>query len=144
MPFSEDDLRAALKPKDPGPDFTRRVMARLNEAKTQANEVKRQPKSTAPSRARAWRFWFAGLKFGPALAAALAVLLMVGAWVGYQSYQRHQQEANNAQQQRDMEAKRAEQQAMLALRITSEKLNHVFQKVNGAVPPEDKIRRQRL
>lgn len=137
MQFSEDDLRSALKPKDPGPEFTRRVMARLSEAEM-------RPKTAAPSQPRAWHFWFAGLKFGPALAAALAVLLMVGAWVGYQGYQRQQQEAKKIQQQREMEAKKAERQAMLALRITSEKLNHVFQKVNGVAPSEDKIRRQRL
>jgi len=137
MQFSEDDLRAALKRKDPGAEFTKRVMARLNEAE-------KQPKTQTTSEHRSWNYWFAGLKFGPALAAAVAVLLMVGAWVGYQSYQRHEQEARKIQQQRDMEAKRAEQQAILALRITSEKLNHIFQKVNGAAPPEDKIRRQRL
>jgi len=137
MQFSEDDLRAALKRKDPGPEFTRRVMERLSEAET-------RPKTTAPSQHRVWHFWFTGLKFGPALAAALAVLLMIGAWVGYQGYQRQQQEVKKIQQQREMEAKRAEQQAILALRITSEKLNHIFQKVNGAAPPEDKIRRQRL
>lgn len=139
MQFSEDDLRSALKPKDPGPEFTQRVMARLGEADARSKGSKN---ATAPQR-RPWHFWFAGLKLGPALAAAVAVLLMVGAWVGYQGYQRHQQEVKNAQQH-EMEAKRAEQQAILALRITSEKLNHVFQKVNGAAPPEDKIRRQRL
>lgn len=144
MQFSEDDLRSALKPKDPGPDFTQRVMARLGEAKTQVSEGKTQPKPMPASERGPWRFWFAGLKFGPALAAAVAVVLLIGAWVGFQGYQRHQQQAKAAQQQRDMEAKRAEQQAILALRITSEKLNHVFQKVNGAAPPEDKIRRQRL
>src|SRR5215469_8149980 len=133
MHFSEDDLRAALKPKDPGPDFTKRVVARLNEADA-------RPKTSTASEHRWWNFWFSGLKFGPALAAALTVVLMIGAWVGYQSYQRHQQEVISAQLQHEMEAKRAEQQAMLALRITSEKLNHVFQKVNGATPPEEKIR----
>ena len=29
MQFSEDDLRSALQRKDPGPDFTQRVMARV-------------------------------------------------------------------------------------------------------------------
>jgi hypothetical protein len=41
-------------------------------------------------------------------------------------------------------AHEAEQQAIRALRITSAKLNHVFQKVNGASSPEPRIRRQSL
>lgn len=138
MPFSEDDLRQALRRKDPGPEFTQQVMARLGQENAQA-----KAKATTVSRPRAWHFWLSRLRFGPALAASLAVLLLIGAWVGYQSYQHHQQEVRNIQQQREREAKQAEQQAILALRITSEKLNHVFQKVNGAAP-EDKIRRQRL
>jgi hypothetical protein len=32
MHFSEDDLRQALKRKDPDPGFTQRVMARVNQA----------------------------------------------------------------------------------------------------------------
>ena len=43
-----------------------------------------------------------------------------------------------------MQARNAEQQAVRALRITSAKLNHVFQKVNGTPSPEPKIRRQSL
>ena len=32
MQFSEDDLRSALQRKDPGPEFTQRVMARVEPA----------------------------------------------------------------------------------------------------------------
>jgi len=41
-------------------------------------------------------------------------------------------------------ARQAEEQAFRALRITSAKLNHVFQKVNGAPATEPRIRRQTL
>lgn len=137
MQFSEDDLRDALKRKDPGPEFTRRVMARVSqpEAKARRSELPRRHGLSG---------WFAAFRLGPALAAAITVLLLVGAWIGYRSYQQHEREARIIQLQRDAEAKKAQQQTILALRIASEKLNHVFQRVNGVAPPEGKIRRQRL
>ena len=140
MPFSEDDLRQALRRKDPGPEFTQQVMARLKQPEGERSV-------RAEQKHRKELFWLPQIRFAPALGFALALLLAIGTWVGYLGYQQHQREreaAKQAEQQREMEAKRAEQQAILALRITSEKLNHVFQKVNGAAPPEDKIRRQRL
>lgn len=137
MQFSEDDLKAALKRKDPGRNFTQRVMARLDQAGA------RHPDTV--SQARGPFAWLAAFRFAPALAAvAVAVMLVVGAWVGYQSYHDHQRVARQIERQREAEAKSAEQQAILALRISSEKLNHVFRKVNGAMPQDDKMRRQRL
>jgi hypothetical protein len=136
MQFSEDDLKAALKRKDPGPDFTQRVMARLSEADTRKAGGAQQPGLFA---------WLTSFRFAPALATGLvALMLLVGAWIGYQSYHEHQRVARQIELQRQAEAKKAEQEAILALRISSEKLNHVFRKVNGSLPQEDKIRRQRL
>ncbi len=136
MQFSEDDLRAALKRKDPGPEFTQRVMSRLN-------EDARKP--AASPQARGLLAWLPTFRFAPALtASAIAVMLLVGAWVGYSSYQEHERVALQVELQRESDAKRAEQQAILALRISSEKLNHVFRKVNEALPQDDNIRRQRL
>lgn len=135
MPFSEDDLRAALKRKDPGPEFTRRVMARLNE---------RDALNKSLARARSgWRMpW---LRLGPALAAAaIVIMLLGGAWIGYQSYQQHERDAQIRKHQQELAEEQARQQTILALRITSEKLNHVLQKVNGALPQDVKIRRDRL
>lgn len=134
MPFSEDDLRAALKRKDPGPEFTQRVMARLNERDAR----------NAPTRARSgWRLGW--LRIGPVLAAAAIVLMLLGgAWVGYQSYQQHQIEAQIKKHQQEVAEEHAREQTILALRITSEKLNHVLQKVNGALPQDVRIRRERL
>jgi flagellar biosynthesis component FlhA len=138
MQFSEDDLRAALKRKDPGPEFTQQVMARLNQPAAKTKAPGRVTRSGLSS-------WLAMFRIGPALAAAaVAVLLLVGAWIGYQSYRQHEQQAKAIQQRRELEEKQAEQQAILAVRITSEKLNHVFQKVNSEAPQTDRIRRQRL
>ena len=137
MPFSEDDLRDALKRQDPGQDFTRRVMERVQQRRAESNGS--SPKIL-------WGMgWFARLRFSPALvAASIVILLVVAGWIGYQSYRQHQEQARIEQQKREAEEQKAEQQARLALRIASEKLNHVFQKVNSEALQDDKIRRQRL
>jgi hypothetical protein len=143
MHFSEDDLRAALERKEPGAGFTQRVMARISQAEANPATVPQERKG-----------FFAGwwkLKPRPALAVAMAaVLLAIGAWIGYQQYQRRVQDAQREKQREEIAAK----QAILALRITSAKLNHVFQKVNGSLPQDGmsndgmshdgKIRRQIL
>ena len=137
MPFSEDDLRDALKRKDPGPEFTRQVMETVRQSRTGSR--------VSPPKVVWGLRWFAGLRFSPALvAASIAILLLLGTWIGYQSYRQHQEQARIEQQRRELEEQKAEQQARLALRIASEKLNHVFQKVNLEALQDDKIRRQRL
>ena len=137
MPFSEDDLRIALGRKDPGPEFTRRVMARISQG-----DAERQ----VQAQNRKWRFsgiQALSLRPLPTLAALILVLL-AGAWIGYQSYQTHQWEAQARKQQQERAEQRAKDETILALRITTAKLNHVFQKVNNAVPEDANIRRQRL
>jgi hypothetical protein len=120
MHFSEDDLRAALRRKHPGEGFTNRVMARVNQA---GNKTER------PLR----RVWF--LRLRPALVALTAVvLLVVGLAVGYRQEQ-------IAQQAR---ARKAEQQAVLALRIANAKLNRVFERVNQRQQDVPKVRRESL
>jgi hypothetical protein len=137
MPFSEDDFRNALRRKDPGVEFTRRVMERVTQ---------RDMRRPAPTPKDRTRFaWLAGLWLRPAPAiATLLVILLAGGWIGYQSYRGHQWEAQLRKQQQERAEERARQETILALRITSEKLNHVFQKVNGALPTVEKIRRERL
>ena len=137
MPFSEDDLRKALKRKDPGPEFTQQVMARLKQHEAERNVRVEQKHRKA-------FFWLPRMRFAPALGFALALVLAVGAWIGYQSYQQHQQALKIEQYQQKVAEERAKQEAILALRISSEKLNHVFRKVNSALPPDVKIRRERL
>ncbi len=137
MQFSEDDLRNALRRKDPGPEFTQRVMARARRS-----DAARQPQ--APNRNRRFS-WIQALWLRPLPAfAAFVLVLLAGTWIGYQSYQTHQWEAQVRKQQQEQAEQKARQETILALRITSEKLNHVFQKVNSAIPPDAKIRRERL
>lgn len=125
MHFSEDDLKAALQREDPGLDFTDRVMAEIGRD--------RQRILARPTRSKFawWPFTFA-----PALAGALAIIvLMAGAWLGYQRYQRNQELGR---------AEKARQEAILALQITNAKLNHIFRRVNQQEQQQPKIRRQSL
>lgn len=127
MPFSEDDLRAALKRKDPGPGFTQGVMARLAQRENAAHAPR-------PQRS-AWFAWLRPLRLHPAMAAVAAALaLAVATWMGYQRYQAIQV----------ARAREAEQQAILALRITNAKLNHVFRRVKQSEGSDPKIRREVL
>jgi flagellar biosynthesis component FlhA len=142
MHFSEDDLREALKRKDPGEVFTRRVMARVEQAKA---EGKTLPAKKSNGSFLAW------LRVRPAWSfAVVAALLLAFAWGGYEySEYRHEQIAKKQQQQLEQarreqeEAERARDQAILALRIARSKLNHVLEQAQIPVAV-DQIRRQRL
>jgi hypothetical protein len=132
MHFSEDDLRAALTRKDPGAEFTERLMARVNQA---------EEKALITRPARGWLDWLRPLRVRPALAGVLAtIVVLAGGGLGYVRYVQLER-----QRQRDLAlAKAAEQQAILALRITNEKLNRVFQRVRESHQNEPKIRREKL
>ena len=139
MHFSEEELRAALKRKDPGEGFTQRVMARVTQLEA---EGKKQP---APKKSRHfWTWW----KLHPVWAATLAVALFFGfALSGYEySEYRHREDVRVAQenQQRLKEAERARDQAIWALEIARSKLNHVLQHAQLPLENNDKIRRERL
>lgn len=143
MHFSEDDLRTALKRKDPGEGFTQRVMARVEQAKAEGK--------TKPANGRVNGSFFMRWKLRPAWTFAVVALLLLGfAWGGYQySEYRHQQLARQQQQRieeakkQQEEAERARDQAILALKIARSKLNHVLEQAQ--IPVEsDKVRRQRL
>lgn len=127
MHFSEDDLRSALRQKDPGAGFTQRVMARINQAEATAPLAPR-------SRTSFLRSWWP-LKLRTALMGALVAVMAVAAWFGVARY-------------RDIQERRAgeeaKQKTMLALRITTVKLNHVFERVRISGAHESKIRRERL
>ena len=127
MHFSEDDLRRALERKDPGTSFTQRVMARINqaEAKTHASPKLRTP----------FQRWWWRVTLRPVLAGAIVVVLAIGGWLGLLQYQRIQEKRAG---------ERAKEQAIMALRITNAKLNHVFQRVNASPSHENKNRRDQL
>lgn len=142
MHFSEDDLRAALKRKDPCEGFTQRVMARVNQTQAQDRQPAEKATALPPwwTRRPAW------------IMAVAAVLLFAFAWGGFEySEYRHREDMRMAResQQRLEEAERARDQAIQALEITRSKLNHVLDRaqlpVEGfPVKISDKIRRQRL
>ena len=141
MHFSEDDLREALKRKDPGEGFTQRVMARVNQAKAEGTA---QPTTKKPNgKLLAW--WM----LRPAWTiAVVAVLLLAFGIGGYQySEYRHAVEnriAREKQQQLQREAERARDQAIMALEIARAKMNHVLQHAQLQAEPNNKIRRERL
>jgi hypothetical protein len=130
MHFSEDDLKDALRRKDPGPAFTQRVMARVGQAEQRA------PAARSP---RGWLAWMGAVKLRPAMTALAAILLVAAAsWMGYAKYS----------EVRTEQAREATQKTILALKITNDKLNHVFKRVNQSMnepaAPEPRIRRQSL
>jgi hypothetical protein len=138
--FSEDDLRSALRRKDPGPEFTERVMARVNQQELAPAAVRPQTWW-----ARIAEKWLASSGWRPVMVGAMAVVLMAcAAWIGIERYQSYIEQVRNQKVQEEMQARLAEEQAIRALRITSAKLNHVFQKVNGTPSAEPRIRRETL
>ncbi|HZD93878.1 MAG TPA: hypothetical protein VE133_06460 [Candidatus Sulfotelmatobacter sp.] len=143
MHFSEEELRAALKRKDPGEGFTQRVIARVNQARAEGKtHPARKPNGTFLS-------WW---KLHPVWAFAVAaVLLFSFAWGGYQysEYrhgllaQREQQRLEQAKRDRE-QAEQARDEAIQALEIARSKLNHVLERAQLPLDSNDKIRRQRL
>ncbi|MBZ5490456.1 MAG: hypothetical protein LAO76_05955 [Acidobacteriia bacterium] len=141
MHFSEDDLREALKRKDPGEGFTQRVMARVNQS--EAEDIKQLAIKKHNGKFLAW--WL----HRPVWAAAVVAVLLLACGIGGYQYSeyRHAEEnriARAKQQQLQQEAERARDQAILALEIARAKMNHVLQHAQLQAEPNDKIRRERL
>jgi hypothetical protein len=144
MHFSEDDLREALKRKDPGEGFTQRVMARVNQSKAEGTA----PPATKKGKTVNGKFlsWWG---HRPAWAMAVVAILLLACGIGGYQYSeyRHAEEmriARAKQQQLQQEAERARDQAIMALEIARAKLNHVLQHAQLQAEPAEKIRRQRL
>jgi len=140
MHFSEDDLREALKRKDPDEGFTQRVMARVNQAQPGNKTVLAKKPNGA---------FLSWLTHRPAWAMALAAMLLLAFGIGGYQYSeyRHAEEmriARARQQQLQQEAERARDQAIMALEIARAKMNHVLQHAQLQPEPNDKIRRERL
>lgn len=133
MHFSDDDLRAALRRKDPGPGFTQRVMARIEQAKAQP--------ALRPVRQRRSFLGLWPFKLRPALVSgAVATVLLAGSWLGFQQYERVQREKLVER----AAAEKAKQDAILALRITRAKLNRVFQRAKYLPEPGPEVRGKNL
>src|SRR5579864_1661658 len=104
MHFSEDDLRAALRRKTPSADFADKVMAKIRRAGANEEQTVRSVRVLR----RPWPvklFW----------AYSVAACLLLAGILQYRSYERQRERA------------RAQQQMLLAFRITDAKLNQVLQ-----------------
>jgi hypothetical protein len=98
--FSDADLRDALQRREPPDGFAERTLARIKQA-----PPSRQPR--APF--RPWRRW-------AALAAAASIVIVVGS-------------AQYRAQQKEAAARKAAQELTLAMRITSDTLREVQNKL---------------
>ena len=146
MHFSEDDLREALKRKDPGEGFTQRTLIRLNQARVNQDRAEGTARpATKKVNGKFLSWWI----HRPVWAAAVVAILLLACGIGGYQYSeyRHAEEmriARAKQQQLQQEAERARDQAIMALEIARTKLNHVLQHAQLQAEPNDKIRRQRL
>ncbi len=141
MHFSEDDLREALKRKDPGEGFTQRVMARVNQSKAESTVLP----TTKKTNGKFLSWWI----HRPGWAIVMVTMLLLAFGIGGYQYSeyRHSEDmriARAKQQQLQQEAERARDQAIMALEIARAKMNHVLQHAQLQAEPNDKIRRQRL
>lgn len=107
----ENKLQKALRPVDPGEDFTARVMARVADAGASEKPLAKHPALKVS------RFVW--------LPAALAACLVLVVAVTHIRQQR-QEEAGLAARDKVMEA----------LRVTSEKLDLAYEIVNRPAPPQ--------
>jgi hypothetical protein len=104
----EEELRRALRPVDPGDEFTARVLARLAQEPAPARPA--GVRAAPHGRRRLW------LPLG--LAASLAAALLL---------------RREWHEQRDLQGLQARQQLIEALRVTSQKLDLAYRIVN--TPP---------
>src|SRR5438270_921313 len=146
MHFSEDDLREALKRKDPGEGFTQRTLIRVNQARVNQSKVE---DTTQPAIKKTNGKFLSWWMQRPAWAVAVVAMLLLAFGIGGYQYSeyRHAEEnriARQKQQQLQQEAERARDQAIMALEIARAKMNHVLQHAQLQAEPNDKIRRQRL
>jgi hypothetical protein len=104
----DDELRAALRPVDPGERFTQSVLARVGEESTRSPLARQLPTQT-------WRW----------TSAALAISLVMGVLVTHQWQVRRTQ--------RGLEAR---EQLIHALRLTGQKLDLAYRVVHDEEQPE--------
>jgi len=103
----EKQLRAALRPVDPGPEFTQRTLARIE----RAHAADRSRSNAWPPARAAW------------VPVALAASAVFGAVVTHAWHVRHERQGLEARQQ-----------LMDALRVTGEKLDLAYRVVNAEPP----------
>ena len=117
----EKALRAALQRAEPSPDFTARVMARLAE-QPQTERVVQRGESLSWWQRLTGFFQVSQLRW--VMAGAMACLLAL-AGVGVYRYREYQRQLAAEM----AEGERAKEQVLLALQITSAKLNVAQRKI---------------
>ena len=145
MHFSEDDLREALKRKDPGEGFTQRTLIRVTQARVNQTKAEATTQMAKKVNGKFLTWWMQR----PAWAMAVVAMLLLAFGIGGSQYSeyRHAEEMRIAranQQQLQQEAERARDQAIMALEIARAKMNHVLQHAQLQAEPNNKIRRERL
>ena len=119
----EDELRRALRRREPPPGFAERVLGRVRQEADARNPVSTAP-GAQPARRIRWAGWsLFGPRFRLGLAAVVAVLVLA---VSLSVWRRHREEQDR------IAGAAARAQVMEALRITSAKLNRVRAKVAAA------------
>jgi hypothetical protein len=112
----DDELKRALAPEDPGEAFTARVLEGVNGNATPAKAPAASLATAAAAAAAArWRM---------VLAIAASLLITIGGGIAWMRHVQYVQEGE-----------RARAQVLLALRLTSEKLNVVHAAVIGIEEP---------
>ena len=119
----DDELRKALRRREPPPGFSGRVMARVEQLAEERTRAAAKPARAARSPWNPWS-WF-GRRLSVSLGAVAAVAAVLLLAVGLALWQQHRIQ----QERREGEAARA--QLLEALRVTSAKLNRVRTKVRA-------------
>lgn len=120
----ENELRTALRREEPSPDFTDRVMAAVKTLPANNHAEEKREKIDWRSKITAILEPFQ-IKWALAAATALMVL-----FAGLSVYR---QIENQRLQAEIVEGERARQQVLLAMKLTSEKLNFAQRKVRESV-----------
>jgi hypothetical protein len=113
----DHELKNTLRREEPSSDFTARVMARIQ---------------AAPERKPNWGEALRDLFRLPALRWASAAALCLLVIISTLAYRHHEQ---TLQERAEQEGERARAQVLLALRITSSKLNVALREVRRADEP---------
>jgi hypothetical protein len=114
----ESQLRRALRPVEPGADFTARVMGALPSPPRSAGVIALSP-ARAPARASRWQRF----SMPTALAASLLVAIGIG-----------RQVALDQEERRQIAGIEASRKLMQALRVTSQKLDLAYEAVQRPPP----------
>lgn len=133
----DDELKMALRREEPSPDFTNRVMARIQLV---GQTPARKPRAEVRKKMDWWQKLLVFFQPQPmkwAVAGALAILLFAVTF-GVIRYREHQIElCHQAEIAAEAEGQRAKEQVMLAMRIASAKLNIAQKKVNETAQSDD-------